>query len=313
MKIAVVMDPISEIKYKKDSTLLLLNEAQKRNHQLFYIEPQDLFLKGDVPSAICSDISVKMNSQDWFALKNEREIALKDMDAILMRQDPPFDMEYVVNTYILEAAEKEGVHIINKPSTLRSFNEKISILEYLEFCTETLVSCNKNVITNFIEKNKKVVMKPLNLMGGQGVIKLDSKDKTLQENISNATNNHKEKVMIQAFIDKVYEGDRRILIIKGTPSEFAVVRTPSDGEFRGNLAAGGIATTEILNDRDKVIAKSLSPDLIKRGVSIAGIDIVGGYLTEINITCPTCFRELQDQQGINLASNFFDYVESLKR
>ena len=313
MKIAVVMDPISEINYKKDSTLLLLNEAQKRNHQLFYIEPQDLFLKGDVPSAICRDISVKMNPQDWFVLKNEREIALKDMDAILMRQDPPFDMEYVVNTYILEAAEKEGVYIINKPSTLRSFNEKISILEYLEFCTETIVSCNKNVITNFIEKNKKVVMKPLNLMGGQGVIKLDSKDKTLQENISNATNNHKEKVMIQAFIDKVYEGDRRILIINGTPSEFAVVRTPSDGEFRGNLAAGGIATTEILNDRDKVIAKSLSPDLIKRGVSIAGIDIVGGYLTEINITCPTCFRELQDQQGINLASNFFDYVESLKR
>ena len=312
MKIAVVMDPISKINYKKDSTLLLLNEAQKRNHQLFYIEPQDLFFKGDIPSAICSDISVKMNPENWFALENEREISIKDVDAVLMRQDPPFNMEYVVNTYILEAAEQEGVHVINKPSTLRSFNEKISILEYLEFCTETIVSSNRNIITNFIKKNKKVVLKPLNLMGGQGVIKLDSNDKNLQDNISKATDKHKQKVMVQAFIDKVYEGDRRILIIDGMPSEFAVVRTPSDGEFRGNLAAGGIATTEILNDRDKFIAKSLSSDLIKRGVSIAGIDIVGGFLTEINITCPTCFRELQDQQGINLASNFFDYVESLK-
>ncbi|MDA9637037.1 glutathione synthase [SAR86 cluster bacterium] len=312
MKIAVVMDPISKINYKKDSTLLLLNEAQKRNHQLFYIEPQDLFFKGDIPSAICSDISVKMNPENWFALENEREISIKDVDVVLMRQDPPFDMEYVVNTYILEAAEQEGVHVINKPSTLRSFNEKISILEYLEFCTETIVSSNRNIITNFIKKNKKVVLKPLNLMGGQGVIKLDNNDKNLQDNISNATENHKQKVMVQTFIDKVYEGDRRILIIDGMPSQFAVVRTPSDGEFRGNLAAGGIATTEILNDRDKFIAKSLSSDLIKRGVSIAGIDIVGGYLTEINITCPTCFRELQDQQGINLASNFFDYVESLK-
>ena len=278
----------------------------------FYIEPQDLFFKGDIPSAICSDISVIMNPENWFALENEREISIKDVDVVLMRQDPPFDMEYVVNTYILEAAEQEGVHVINKPSTLRSFNEKISILEYLEFCTETIVSSNRNIITNFIKKNKKVVLKPLNLMGGQGVIKLDSNDKNLQDNISKATDKHKQKVMVQAFIDKVYEGDRRILIIDGMPSEFAVVRTPSDGEFRGNLAAGGIATTEILNDRDKFIAKSLSSDLIKRGVSIAGIDIVGGYLTEINITCPTCFRELEDQQGINLASNFFDYVESLK-
>ena len=139
MKIAVVMDPISKINYKKDSTLLLLNEAQKRNHQLFYIEPQDLFFKGDIPSAICSDISVIMNPENWFALENEREISIKDVDVVLMRQDPPFDMEYVVNTYILEAAEQEGVHVINKPSTLRSFNEKISILEYLEFCTETIV------------------------------------------------------------------------------------------------------------------------------------------------------------------------------
>ena len=228
MKIAVVMDPISKINYKKDSTLLLLNEAQKRNHQLFYIEPQDLFFKGDIPSAICSDISVKMNPENWFALENEREISIKDVDVVLMRQDPPFDMEYVVNTYILEAAEQEGVHVINKPSTLRSFNEKISILEYLEFCTETIVSSNRNIITNFIKKNKKVVLKPLNLMGGQGVIKLDNNDKDLQDSISNATDNHKQKVMVQTFIDKVYEGDRRILIIDGMPSEFAVVRTPSD-------------------------------------------------------------------------------------
>lgn len=313
MKIAVVMDPISKINFKKDSTLLLLQEAQNRNHSIFYIEPQDLFFKGNTPSALCSDISVQMNPEKWFDLKNTKELPLIDMDVILMRQDPPFDMEYVVNTYILEAAEKQGVRVINRPSSLRSFNEKIAILEYLEFCTETIVSSNEEVIIDFIKKNQKVVLKPLNLMGGQGVIKLNFNDSKLKEAIDISTEHFKQKVMVQAFIDRVYEGDRRILIINGKASEFAVVRTPAKGEFRGNLAAGGIATTEPLNKRDKEIAEFLSEDLVAKGVSIAGLDIVGGFLTEINITCPTCFRELQDQQGINLTANLFDYIESFNK
>ena len=176
MKIAVVMDPISRINFKKDSTLLLLQEAQNRNHSIFYIEPQDLFFKDNTPSALCSNISVQMNPEKWFDLKNTKELPLIDMDVILMRQDPPFDMEYVVNTYILEAAEKQGVWVINRPSSLRSFNEKIAILDYSEFCTETIVSSNEEVIMDFIKNHQKVVLKPLNLMGGQGVIKLNFND-----------------------------------------------------------------------------------------------------------------------------------------
>ena len=311
MKIAVVMDSIAEINFKKDSTLLLINEAQLRNHEVFYIEPKNLFFLGKEPCALCSKISVKMDSNKWFFLEEENQIYLKDLDVIFMRQDPPFDMEYINNTYVLEAAEKEGVKIFNKPSSLRSFNEKISILEFSEFCTETIVTSDKKIILKFIKKYKEVVSKPLNLMGGQGIEKLNLDQDDLAERLTKSTKNFTEKIMVQKFIEKVYEGDKRILIINGEPSEYAVVRTPRQGEFRGNLAVGGKASIEKLTQIEFNIASSIAPKLIERGILIAGIDIVGEYLTEINITCPTCFRELLDQKGINLMHKVFDYIESI--
>ena len=310
MKIAVVMDPIAEINFKKDSTLLLINEAQIRNHEVFYIEPKSLFFLGKDPCASCSKISVKMDSNKWFFLEEENQIYLKDLDVIFMRQDPPFDMEYINNTYVLEAAEKEGVKIFNKPSSLRSFNEKISILEFSEFCTETIITSDKNLILNFIEKYKDVVAKPLNLMGGQGIEKLNFNQNDLTEKLKKVTKDFKEKIMIQKFIERVYEGDKRILVINGRPSEYAVVRTPAMGEFKGNLAAGGIASIEKLNKIELNIASEIAPKLKERGILIAGLDVVGDFLTEINITCPTCFRELLDQKGINLMEEVFDFVES---
>ena len=227
-----------------------------------------------------------------------------------MRQDPPFNMDYINNTYVLDSAEKDGVKVYNKPSSLRNFNEKISILEYPEFCTETIISSDKKLIFNFIDKYKDVVSKPLNLMGGQGIEKLNFSMNDLSDKLKKSTKNFKEKIMVQKFIERVYEGDKRILVINGRPSEYAVVRTPAMGEFKGNLAAGGIASIEKLNKIELAIASKIAPKLMERGILIAGLDIVGDFLTEINITCPTCFRELLDKKGINLMEEVFNFVES---
>jgi glutathione synthase len=310
MKIAVVMNPISNIDFKKDSTLLLIYEAQKRNHDVFYIESNNLFFDGEDACALSSKIEVKMDPKSWFSLDVENRIFLKDLDVIFMRQDPPFDMGYINNTYVLDSAENDGVRIYNKPSSLRNFNEKISILEYLKFCTETIVTSDKNLILNFIEKYKDVVAKPLNLMGGQGIEKINFNQNDLIDKLKKVTKDFKEKIMVQKFIERVYEGDKRILVINGRPSEYAVVRTPAMGEFKGNLAAGGIASIEKLNKIELNIASEIAPKLKERGILIAGLDIVGDFLTEINITCPTCFRELLDQKGINLMEEVFDFVES---
>ena len=310
MKIAVVMDPISNIDFKKDSTLLLIYEAQKRNHDVFYIESNNLFFDGKEACALSSKIKVKMDRENWFSLEDTNKIFLKDLDVVFMRQDPPFDMGYINNTYVLDSAEKGGVKIYNKPSALRNFNEKISILEYSKFCTETIIASDKKLILNFIEQHKDVVSKPLNLMGGQGIEKLNLNQKNLIDKLKKSTKDFKEKIMVQKFIERVYEGDKRILIINGKPSEYAVVRTPARGEFKGNLAAGGIASIEKLNKIEQNIASEIAPRLKERGILIAGLDVVGDFLTEINITCPTCFRELLDQKGINLMKEVFDFVES---
>ncbi len=309
MKIAVVMDPISEINFKKDSTLLLLNEAQKRNHEVFYIESSDLFFDNKDPCALGSIITVNMNPKDWYSLQEQKKLFLKDLDVIFMRQDPPFDMQYINNTYVLDSAEKKGVRVINRPSSLRNYNEKISILEFSNFCTDTIVTSNLEIILEFIHDNNVVVSKPLNLMGGQGIEKLNINQKDLNKKILESTKNSREKIMVQRFIEKVYEGDKRILIINGKPSEYAVVRTPPEGEFRGNLAVGGKASIDKLNKKELEIANTVANKLTERGIQIAGIDIVGEFLTEINITCPTCFRELLDQKGINLMQDVFDFIE----
>ena len=251
-----------------------------------------------------------MDPRSWFSLDVANKIFLKDLDVIFMRQDPPFNMDYINNTYVLDSAEKDGVKVYNKPSSLRNFNEKISILEYPEFCTETIISSDKKLIFNFIDKYKDVVSKPLNLMGGQGIEKLNFSMNDLSDKLKKSTKNFKEKIMVQKFIERVYEGDKRILVINGRPSEYAVVRTPAMGEFKGNLAAGGIASIEKLNKIELDIASKIAPKLKERGILIAGLDIVGDFLTEINITCPTCFRELLDKKGINLMEEVFNFVES---
>ena len=241
----------------------------------------------------------------------DRKISLDTLDAVLMRQDPPFDMNFINNTYVLESAEKNGLAVINSPSSLRTYNEKLSILNYPKLITDTLVTANKKLMEKFVTMHKKTVIKPLGLMGGNGVQKITTEN--YEEKLKNVSDNNQEMFMMQKFIDEVYSGDRRILVINGEPPNSVVLRKPPEGDFRGNLAIGGEAFTELLNDRDKEIVDSLRKDLTREGIYIAGLDVVGGFLTEINITCPTCFRELMDQTGENLAKIFVNQLKDIKK
>ena len=308
MKLAFVMDPISQISYKKDSTLAMMVEAQEKGHEIFYIEPNYLFFNSNKPCAEFSAISVKYEESSWYA-KGENNISSLDFfDAILMRQDPPFDMNYVNNTYILEAASKLGVKVFNNPKALRDNNEKLAILDYPSLITDTIVSSSKEVIKDFVEINSEVVIKPLGLMGGEGIRRLHHEDADLLETLD-LIDQKKEKIMVQKFIPEVFEGDKRVILVSGEDCGFSVTRIPQGDDFRGNLAAGGKAEVRELNDRDFEIINAIKPKLIEQGILVAGIDILGSFLTEINITSPTCFRELYDQQGINLAKNLIEKIE----
>ena len=308
MKLAFVMDPISQISYKKDSTLAMMVEAQEKGHEIFYIEPNCLFFNSHKPCAEFSTISVKYEESNWYEEGKNNISSLDFFDAILMRQDPPFDMGYINNTYILEAASKMGVKVFNDPKALRNNNEKLAILDYPSLITDTIVSSSKEIIKDFIERNSEVVIKPLGLMGGEGIRRLHHKDVDLLETLD-LINHKKEKMMIQKFIPEVFEGDKRVILISGEECGFSVTRIPQGDDFRGNLAAGGKAEVRELNNRDLEIVNAIKPKLIEQGILVAGIDILGSFLTEINITSPTCFRELYDQQGINLAKNLIQEIE----
>lgn len=309
-KIGIVMNSIAEINFQKDSTLLLMSELQNQGKELYYIENLNLYFANQTPMAIAQKIEVFMNENKWFDLQDQEKIELASLDLVLMRQDPPFDMNFINNTYVLEAAENKGLKVVNRPSSLRKFNEKLSILNYPSFITDTLVTSNKSLMEEFINTHKKVVSKPLGLMGGEGVQIINTDNSS--EALSNISSDNLEMLMLQKFIDEVYLGDRRILLINGNLPESVVLRKPPEGDFRGNLAIGGTASTEILNERDKEIASVIGKDLIEQGIFIAGLDVVGGFLTEINITCPTCFRELLDQTGENLAKSFVDQLKIAK-
>ena len=309
-KIGIVMNSIAEINFQKDSTLLLMSELQNQGKELYYIENLNLYFSNQTPMAVAQKIEVFMNENKWFDLEDPEKIELASLDLVLMRQDPPFDMNFINNTYVLEAAENKGLKVVNRPSSLRTFNEKLSILNYPSFITDTVVTSKKSLMEEFINIHKRVVLKPLGLMGGNGV-QIVSTD-NCSEVLNSMPFDNSEMLMLQKFIDDVYLGDRRILIINGNLPESVVLRKPPEGDFRGNLAIGGTASTETLNERDKEIASVISKDLLKQGIFIAGLDVVGGFLTEINITCPTCFRELLDQTGENLAASFVDQLEIIK-
>ena len=310
MKFGVVMDPIGSINFKKDSTLSILIEAQSRKHDLIYMEPSSLFLREDGAYALTQEIKVRDDSENWFELSDTSEMRLSDLDMIVMRQDPPFDANYIYNTYVLEAAEREEVIVVNKPQSLRDCNEKVFATEFPQCCTPFLVTSNQSLLKEFIKEHLDTVVKPLDGMGGSSIFRVRSLDPNIAVILENITKKGDTKVMIQKYIPEIVEGDKRILLIDGVPMEGAIARIPAEGELRGNLAAGASAVAKSLTAQDKWICDQVGPRLKELGLSLVGLDVIGDYLTEVNVTSPTCFREYKNLCDIDVASDFLDCLET---
>lgn len=309
MKLGVVMDPIESINFKKDSTLAMMIEAQSKGHEIFYITPKALFINSGIAFASSAKIEVKDNPSDWFSLEEEKIIKLSELNSILMRQDPPFNSDYIYNTYVLEMASREGVNIFNNPRSLRDCNEKVYASEFPQCCTKHLVTSNKLLLSQFVEEYKDTVIKPLDGMGGASIFRLKKNEPNLNVILETITHHFTQKVMIQEYIPQISEGDKRILVINGEPMGAAIARIPAEGELRGNLAAGASAVAKSLSERDMWICKEVGPSLVKKGLLLVGLDIIGDYLTEINVTSPTCFKEYKELCDIDVAKTFIDSVE----
>ena len=311
MKLGVVMDPIETINCKKDSSLDIMIEAQNRGHYLSYIEPSSLYINERGAHALMHEINVFDNADKWFELKDSFAKKLSDLDVIIMRQDPPFNSDYIYNTYVLEAAEKEGVKVINKPRSLRDCNEKVFATEFPECCTPFLVASNQTLLRDFINTHKDTVIKPLDGMGGSSIFRLRENDPNIAVVLETITSFYKSKVMIQRYIPEIVEGDKRILMINGEPMGAAIARVPAKGELRGNMAAGATAIAKSLTERDLWICSQVGPKLKELGLVLVGLDVIGDYLTEINVTSPTCFREYKSLCDIEVSRKLMDCVENI--
>lgn len=309
MKLAVVMDPISGIKTYKDSTFAMLLAAQKRGLELHYMEQRDLFIEDGRSMAAACTVSVEDNTSDWFRLGEKQSCPLSDFDVVLMRKDPPFNMEYVHTTYILELAQRQGTLVINNPASLRDVNEKMIINFFPQCIAPTLVSRNLDQIRDFVLHHDEVVLKPLDSMGGASVFRTNKSDLNLNVIIETLTENESRFIMTQVYIPAINEGDKRILLIDGEPVEYALARVPMAGESRGNLAAGGIGRGVELSPRDRWLCEQVGPVLKQTGLVFVGLDVIGDYLTEINVTSPTCIRELEAIYNIDIAGRFIELVQ----
>ena len=309
MKLGVVMDPIEDINFKKDSSLAMMIEAQNKNHQITYMTSSSLFIKSGKAFAKSSSIEVRDDASDWFSLGEEEVIELSSLDSILMRQDPPFNSEYIYNTYVLEIAAKNGVKVFNNPRSLRDCNEKVFATEFPQCCTEHLVTSQKNLLIDFVLEYGDTVIKPLDGMGGASIFRLKKNDPNLNVILETITLHFSQKVMIQQYIPEISEGDKRILVINGKPMDAAIARIPAEGELRGNLAAGASAVAKSLSERDLWICNEVGPTLVEKGLLLVGLDVIGDFLTEINVTSPTCFREYKELCDIDVAKKFIESVE----
>ena len=310
LKIGIVMDPIQSINIKKDSSFAMLLEAQARGHEIYYIEMQDLYLLDGESYANTRKLKVEQNPEQWFEFLSESETTpLAELDAILMRKDPPFDTEYIYATYMLERAEEKGTLIVNKPQSLRDANEKLFTAWFSDLTPTTLVSRDKNQIKAFHAKHKDIILKPLDGMGGASIFRVTENDKNLGVIIETLTEHQTRYAMAQTYIPEITEGDKRILVVDGEPVEYCLARIPAQGETRGNLAAGGRGEARPLSDSDWKIAKTVAPKLKEKGLIFVGLDVIGNKLTEINVTSPTCIREIEAAFGINICARLFDAIE----
>jgi glutathione synthase len=311
MDILFIADPLASFKIYKDTTFAMMREAHKRGHRISACEQQDLmWQRGGMVMAHVRDITLTGDAQDWFEERGTRAVALKEFDAVLMRKDPPFDSEYFYATHLLEQAEREGARVFNKPSALRDHPEKLAIMEFPQFIGPTLVTRDPEDIKRFHAEQKDIILKPLDGMGGMGIFRVGPDGLNLGS-ITETLNRHgAQSLMVQKFLPEIVDGDKRVLVIGGKPVPFCLARIPQGSEVRGNLAAGGKGVAQPLNDSDRATAEALGPVLAKRGLLLVGLDIIGCSLTEINVTSPTCFQEITDQTGFDVAAMFMDALET---
>lgn len=310
MKLLFITDPLESFKIYKDTTFAMMREAQRRGHTVAVCLPQDLvWQRGSQVTARVQDIVLTGDSIHWFQAQPLRSAALTAFDAVLMRKDPPFDSEYFYATHLLEQAEREGARVFNKPRALRDHPEKLAIMEFPQFIGPTLVTRDPHDIQRFHAEHQDIILKPLDGMGGMGIFRVGPDGLNLGS-ITETLNRHgAQSVMVQKFLPEITEGDKRVLVIGGKPVPFCLARIPQGSEVRGNLAAGGKGVARPLSARDWEIAEALGPVLHSRGLLLAGVDVIGDCVTEINVTSPTCFQEIYDQTGCNVAFLFVDALE----
>ena len=313
IRTGVVMDPISGIKSYKDSTFAMLLEAQRRGHELLYMETADLSIKDGVAMGHMRNLSVRDNNDDWFTLGESMHCDLAALDILLMRKDPPFNMDYVYMTYILDLARIEGVSVVNRPQALRDANEKVFITQFPQCCVPALITRSSAEIKDFVVDHGLSVVKPLDGMGGESIFQVRPDDPNLNVILETITDKERELVMVQRYIPEITQGDKRILVVNGEPVPYALARIPGEGDFRGNLAKGGTGKGIALTDRDYWIVSQVAPELKRRGIVFAGLDVIGDWLTEINVTSPTCIRELDSEFGLNIAADLFDALEQARQ
>ena len=313
MKLAFVADPLPSFKIHKDSTYAMMVEAAKRGHELYFMLQEGLMWKGGRVAGEISRLTLTGEKDPWYKTAPPKETPLADFDAVLMRKDPPFDTEYVASTWLLELAQKEGAKIFNDPRAIRDHSEKLAIAKYPQFSPPTLVTRLAGQLQEFIDANRDVVLKPLDGMGGESVFRVASGDPNRNVIVETLVRDGAKSVMAQRYIPEIREGDKRILLIAGKAVPHCLARIPKPGETRGNLAAGGTGVAKPLSRRDQEIANALGPELARAGLLLVGLDVIGEWLTEINVTSPTCFQEIAQQTGFNVAGMFLDAVEAAVR
>ncbi|MHB8746225.1 MAG: glutathione synthase [Gammaproteobacteria bacterium] len=309
MKLAIVMDPIESIKIKKDSSFALLLAAQARAWHIAYLEQNDLYLRDGRAYGRCRGLRVQDNAAGWFEFTDDAHRPLDDFDVILMRKDPPFDMEYIYSTYMLERAAQHGTLVVNAPQGLRDANEKLFTAWFASCCAPTLVTRSAAQLRDFLAEHREIVMKPLDGMGGASIFRVAAGDLNTNVIIETLTAYGSCYAMAQRFIPEISAGDKRILMIDGEPVPYALARVPAAGEARGNLAAGGQGIGVPLSERDRWVCAEVGPTLRAKGLLFVGLDVIGDYLTEINVTSPTCIRELDTLYGLDIASLVLDAIE----
>jgi len=311
MNLLFVADPLESFQVYKDTTFAMMREAQRRGHTVAACEPADLVWRsGGRVEARVREITLTGTEEEWFAERRSAVHALADFGAVIMRKDPPFDSEYFYATHLLQQAEREGARVFNKPAALRDHPEKLAIMEFPQFTSPTLVTRGEQAVRDFHAEHRDIILKPLDGMGGMGIFRVKDDGLNLGAIIETLNAGGATTVMVQRFVPEISEGDKRVLVIAGKPVPFCLARIPQGGEVRGNLAAGGKGVAQPLSARDREIAEALGPVLAARGLLLVGLDVIGQCLTEINVTSPTCFQEITQQTGFDVASMFVDALEA---